>query len=269
MFYLELLGQARLGFGPDRHRLAIPRQSMALLAYLALERDAGHAREALIERFWPDREPELGKASLASALWRLRRSLPAGAPSLLATASPGEAGIAEAAPLWLDAACFAAAVRPHLATSAPLEAEAARSLVEAVSLYRGDLMTGWYDDWVLVERERLRGLYVAGLIRLMEHEARRGALATAIELAQRVLKVEPLRETVHRRLIELHAANGDPGGAVRQYERCLRLLLEELGVAPMPETRGALDAVRQARKGRPAASVAAVRQTGDPAVNPR
>lgn len=111
------------------------------------------------------------------------------------------------------------------------------TLEQALAFYRGELMPGWYDDWVLAERERLHGLYVGGLLQLMNCQAARNLPDAAIATGRQILKLEPLHETVHRRLIELYVANGQPAAAERQYRDCFRLLMEELGAAPCSETQ--------------------------------
>jgi DNA-binding SARP family transcriptional activator len=236
MLYIELLGQVRITFGPDRERLHLCRQSTAILGNLALSGVRRQAREVLIERFWPDCDPARGQGSLSSALWRLRRDLaPAGA-SVLTDGLLGEAGITEQASFWLDAEAFRAKVRPACTGAGLLGPATAMKLEQALELYRGDLLEGFYYDWVLAERECLRALYVRGRLRLLDHHAAGSDWERAIECGREVLRLDPLRETVHRRLIELHARNGEPAAARRQYHRLVQLLAEELQVAPAPET---------------------------------
>ena len=98
---------------------------------------------------------------------------------------------------------------------------------------------------MLAEREHLRALYVRGRLRLLEHHALGAAWEQAIECGHKVLRLDPLRETVHRRLIELYAQNGEPGAARRQYLRVLELLEDELQVRPAPETVRAFKALGQ------------------------
>src|SRR5258707_747648 len=88
--------------------------------------------------------------------------------------------------------------------------EPARALNLAASLayYRGDLLLGWYDDWVLVERERLRVLCLRGYRRLLEHHAALDEFEPALAAGRAALAMEPLQEAVQQRVIELYAANG-------------------------------------------------------------
>jgi DNA-binding SARP family transcriptional activator len=118
-------------------------------------------------------------------------------------------------------------------------------LEQALELYRGDLLEGFYYDWVLAERECLRALYVRGRLQLLSYHAAGSEWEQAIECGREVLRLDPLRETVHRRLIELYARNGEPAAARRQYHRLVQLLAEELQVAPAPETVAVWQALGQ------------------------
>ena len=245
MLYIELLGQVRISFGPDRERLHLGRQSIAILGHLALFGVGRQARDVLIERFWPDCDPTKGQSNLSSALWRLRRDLMPADNFVLTTGLVGEVGITEEASFWLDAEAFRAKVRRACTGAGLLDSATAMELEQALELYRGDLLDGFYYDWVLAERECLRALYVRGRLQLLKYHAAGSDWEQAIECGREVLRLDPLRETVHRRLIELYARNGEPGAARRQYHRLVQLLAEELQVAPAPETVAVWQALGQ------------------------
>jgi DNA-binding SARP family transcriptional activator len=218
-----------------------------LLAYLAMHCDREHARDAIIERFWPDCDPKRGRSNLCSALWRLRRAIGPHGQALIEPSTHGETWISESAPIWLDVKAFERGVMAALGTcSLDRDDGTLASLEEGLGFYRGELMPGWYDDWVLAERERLHGLYVSGLMQLMNWQAARNLPDAAIATGRQILKVEPLHETVHRRLIELYLATGQPAAADRQYQDCLRLLMDEPGAAPCPETQSTYARLRPA-----------------------
>jgi tetratricopeptide (TPR) repeat protein len=86
---------------------------------------------------------------------------------------------------------------------------------------------------------------------LIEERAAGGEYAAAIAYARRYLETDDLAEDVHRRLIELYAAAGDRGAALRQFEHCVAALERELGVSPLPETRAVYQAVLEGRPARP------------------
>jgi DNA-binding SARP family transcriptional activator len=236
VLYIELLGQIRISWGEDRYAIMLNRQSVTLLAHFALGRTHREAREVLIERFWPETDPEKGRSNLSSALSRLRRALEAVDPGIITFDAYGQAGIANPALVWFDANAFRAAVRPALASRGRLNDTAAAELCNGLALYRGELLDGFFDEWVLAEREHLRALYIRGQLRLLDHFSAAEELDDAIECGREVLRLDPLRESVHRRMMVLFAGNGEPAAARRQYDRLVRLLREELGVAPAPET---------------------------------
>jgi DNA-binding SARP family transcriptional activator len=104
----------------------------------------------------------------------------------------------------------------------------------------GDLLPGWYDDWVLLERERIRQLQLH-VLELATHELlRSGRYAAALDLALTALQMEQTRESAHRLVIRVHLAEGNAGEAWRQYERCRDVLARELGVAPSEQLRAML-----------------------------
>jgi DNA-binding SARP family transcriptional activator len=112
-----------------------------------------------------------------------------------------------------------------------------RRLGAAADLYAGDLFAGFFDDWALTERERLRARYVDAQVHLMAAHRAHGNLRQSVDCGRRVLAVDPLREQVHRELMALYRDSGEPAQAVLQYERCRRLLDGQLGMAPDAQTQ--------------------------------
>jgi DNA-binding SARP family transcriptional activator len=98
--------------------------------------------------------------------------------------------------------------------------------------FGGDLLPDWYDDWVLIERERFRQLRLHALEALCEALGGAGAYGMAIEAGLACVAAEPLRESAHRALMKVHLAEGNPAEAVRQYRLYRKLAAEELGLAP-------------------------------------
>jgi DNA-binding SARP family transcriptional activator len=99
----------------------------------------------------------------------------------------------------------------------------------------GELLSGWYDDWVIFERERARNLRLHALEALCGRLARLGRFGPAIEAGLSAVAGEPLRESAHRTLIQAHLAEGNVAEAIRQYAEFRRLVREELGVEPSPQ----------------------------------
>jgi len=118
-----------------------------------------------------------------------------------------------------------------------------RSLEEAVTLYRGDLLEGLdvseepFEEWLLGERTRLRETAVAVLTRFVGLQTQSGSEDGAIQTALRLLALDPLREEFHRLLMSLYGRRGRVGDAVEQYRTCAAVLRRELGVEPTSETQ--------------------------------
>ena len=218
------------------------RKSGELLAYLALNRKAPHTREQLAGIFWGDSSDERARHTLNTTLWRINRVLePAGAPANergYMRVTPQHIAFNCASGAWLDVAEFERRCELAEQTHEPAQRFALYS--QAVNLYRGDLLADCYEDWCIVERERLQGLYVRALARLMAYNSSQAEYDLAIDCARRILSCDPLREEVHRDLMRLHLDAGEPAAALRQYRQCEDLLRDELGVEPAPETRALL-----------------------------
>jgi DNA-binding SARP family transcriptional activator/tetratricopeptide (TPR) repeat protein len=228
---LTLLGgfQARLDPGPA---LSLPtRKSQALLAYLALPLGRAHPRDTLAALLWGGTRETSARASLRQALFAIRRALAPVEGDVLRQNSDTLALVADAVDVDVAAfECFVADGDPE-------------TLERAAALYRGDLLSGFaldeapFEDWLLLERERLRELAVEGLAKLLAHHRRGGASDAAIATALRLLTLDSLQEPIHRTLMRLYAEQGRRGTALRQYQHCVAVLQRELGVEPETETQ--------------------------------
>jgi DNA-binding SARP family transcriptional activator len=216
------------------------RRAQALLAYLLLHRSRMHRREVLAGVLWGEASEERARGALRTTLWRLRRAIePAGVPTgrYLVTTSQGEVGVRVGIDVWVDVAAFEEAVAKAVAgRPEALQEEHAAQLELSLRLYEGELLEGFYDDWVLRERERLRALYLQALACLMHSAAKRADLKAAIDHGRRLLVEDPLRESVHREVMRLYLRDGQRAEALRQFAECRRILDEELQVEPMAET---------------------------------
>ncbi|MFW6204979.1 MAG: AfsR/SARP family transcriptional regulator [Actinomycetota bacterium] len=115
--------------------------------------------------------------------------------------------------------------------SGDARAAAAASAYQA-TLSGAELLPGWYDDWVIAERERVHQLRLHALEALARQLVERGAYAQALEAALTAVGMDPLRESAQRALLEVHLAEGNTAEAVRQYDRFRSILRDELDVAP-------------------------------------
>ena len=209
-----------------------------LLAYLLIYRDKPHSREGLAELFWQASSTAQAKKYLRQSLWQMQHLLPKGEAERLILIEPDWVRIAPGADYWLDVGEFEAAFQlAHGVPGQDLGAEVAASLQRAVTLYRGDLLEGWYSDWCLYERERLQNMWLAMLDKLMSYCEARRDFEDGLSFGMQVLRKDRARERTHRRLMRLAYLAGDRTGALHQYERCVRALEEELNVRPGRRTQ--------------------------------
>jgi predicted ATPase/DNA-binding SARP family transcriptional activator len=216
----------------------------SLLAYLAYERRHTHSREVLIEMLWPDSSAEAGRASLSVALSSLRNQLePPGTPAhSVIRADRFSIGL-NSATVTTDVSEFEAAIKAASKTTSPTDRR--QFLGQAVELYTGPLLPGFYEDWIIVEQERLSGLFFDAVTALINDLEEAGDLNSALRHARHAVSVDPLREEGHQHLIRLLASSGQPGAALRQYRELERLLDEEMAEEPSAPLRAL---VRQIEK---------------------
>ncbi len=233
---LRLLGGFGLVCGDDPVVAHTPVRMHSLLAYLALHREAPQPRQHLAFLFWPDATEAQARNNLRQLVHQLRHAWPA-ADRYLATRAGTLSWRREVA-VQLDVAEFEGAVA--LADDADRQADVATTraaLEQAARLYRGELLPGCYDDWIVPERERLGQRYRRALDRLtalLEEQREYGA---AIEHAEQRLRQDPLDESAYRRLMRLHALSHNRAGALRVYHACATVLERELAVEPSAATR--------------------------------
>jgi DNA-binding SARP family transcriptional activator len=198
-------------------------------------------REVLMDVFWMDHSPDRARSSLTTALWRLRHLLEpehVQPGTYLITRSTGEVGFNWDSNYSLDSKSFESHIYPVLRRPlADLRAEDVRQIEEVLTLYRGDLLEGMYEDWALRERERFRSLHLNCLTRLMEWHAHSGNRDQSIAIGHEILHRDPVREEIHRALMRYYLESGQRSLATRQYMQCRDLLAQELGVAPLEETQ--------------------------------
>jgi DNA-binding SARP family transcriptional activator len=173
---------------------------------------------------WGDTAEGRAQASLRTALWRLQR---VNDGVLEATASD----LRLSSGVELDVREMTAAVRA-LGDLGPDSEEFDLDLLAG-----GELLPGWYDDWVIMERERLQMLRLRALLALAERRRLAGQLEEAEAACRAALAIEPLRESAQRALITVLVARGDRAEAMRAYRAHRALLRTELDVEPAPETQ--------------------------------
>jgi len=239
------------------------RKATALLAYLAVTGQF-QTRDALAALLWPDMDDQHARAALRRTLSSLR----AFAGDAALHVSRDGLGVNPDG-LWCDVTAFTSAVVEtgrHAHSHAPDKPcpDCIARLEAAVALYRDAFLSGFslrdsaaFDDWQVVAGEGLRRSLTTALAWLVAAHSAAGAFDRAADHARRWLAVDPLREEAHRWLMRLYAWGGARDLALRQYREAVRVLDEELGVEPLPETTALYEAIQENRLERPAPVVAA------------
>jgi predicted ATPase/DNA-binding SARP family transcriptional activator len=239
------LGGLRIQHGGVPITGLLTRKAQALLCYLAL---AGvHSREDLAGLLWGEASQANARASLRRALSDLRQAL---APHMLLGYS--EVALNRALPHRMDVTEFRHGVaQSGIERGYALTEDSAAALDQAVALYRGDFLAGFhvhhapaFEEWVVMERERLHLAALQALHALAHHYAAREEDARASAYAARMLELEPLREDVHRLMMSLLARSGQRAAALRQYRACRQVLADELGIGPDPATQALYERIR-------------------------
>ncbi|GHG00595.1 AfsR/SARP family transcriptional regulator [Streptomyces zaomyceticus] len=224
------------GFAVQRSArdVALPPSGQRLVAYLALR--TGANRTAAAAALWPETPEEKSQASLRTAVWRVNRAVPG-----LVVAQGTRVGLAQ--DTAVDNREFTDRIRCMLRPPAahrppPVDEDGYTWLLN------GELLPGWYDDWVLLEQERTRQLRLHALEAGAYRMTAQGRHAGALELAFEAVRLEPLRESATRAVIAVHLSEGNAVDAVRHYEWFRRLLADELGLPPSAQltalTRGGI-----------------------------
>jgi DNA-binding SARP family transcriptional activator len=207
----------------DGRRFDVPEGSKRLLVYVALQ-PGRIERRCAAGALWPDGGDARASGNLRSALWRLRA-----------------AGIdLIEADKWSLRLCDVVVVDVHVLSgwaTRLIGGAATNADLVLVSWWADalDLLPGWYDDWALLERERVRQRMLHALEALSGHLVRAKRCAEAVEAAMMAVSAEPLRESAQRALIQAHMAEGNWVEGRRTYEAYRRLLCRELGVEPAAE----------------------------------
>jgi len=204
-----------------------------LLSYLVLHCTTPQPRRQVAFLLWSDHTEGQAHTNLRNLLFRLRKVVPNADTFLYADDQILRWRLDS--PFTLDVADFEQAITLADQTSNNDTKRAA--LEQAVGCYHGDLLPDCFDDWIHPERERLKQVFHGALYQLIRLLERQRDYQTAIAYTQRLLQEDQLKESIHRRLIRLHALNDDRASALRVYHACAEALQRELGVEPTHETR--------------------------------
>ena len=246
----------------DEEPLPLGRNGKALtiLKYLIANRSRPVSQDHLMGWLWPESNLKKARWSLNSAIHGLRKllgscpsSLPASSSSSSAAASSSSLEQQPASHVLLEEGYYRLCPRVRVSTDVEefedlyeeglaLEKEgrieeAACAFEGAIALYRGDyLLEDLYEDWTMVERERLVNAYVDMLGRMAAHALAAGRHQESIRACYRVLEKDRCHEDSHRTLMRCYARLGSRARALRQYRLCEEALDQEYGLSPSPDT---------------------------------
>jgi DNA-binding SARP family transcriptional activator len=206
------------GVGTGMTMRGVPYGVQRLIAHLSLCRC--RTRSAIAGQLWPDVAETHAQANLRTALWRVQKLVPG-----LVDVSAGAVALAD--DVRVDAQEFMEWAGAVLDPTVPVD-----HIVNPATSLTGDLLPGWYDDWVLLERERLRQLRMHVLEALADKLLDAGRFGEAAQAAYAAVRDEPLRESAHRAVVRVHLAEGNFVEALRAYHSFREALHRELGVHP-------------------------------------
>lgn len=244
-FAISCLGQFQVLVAGVPARFATD-QGRALLAYLSIEAGKPHARTYLAYLLWPDQSESQALNNLRQTLIRLRHALGMGeelAPILQITPKTLQFNANGAR---LDVHLFQqllAQCKTHAHRSLEQCAECMQMLEQAAELYQGEFLQGLllrhsqpFNEWATYVREELHHQAISVLNTLALFHEEQVNYAQARHYIARQLSLEPWQEEAHCQMMRVLAKSGNRPAAIQQYESCRRILHEELGIAPSPET---------------------------------
>jgi DNA-binding SARP family transcriptional activator len=199
--------------------VALPSNGQRVLGFLAVT-GLEQRRDAVATHLWPAAAPDRAMSNLRTALWRVRQADPAIVRACRESVRLGDA-------VEVDYDRLSAQARRLIAEEKPDDA----TVLEPDRL-EADLLPGWDEEWLLLERERYRQLRIHALETLSGLLTSRGLFARAIDMACAAIRIEPLHESAHAALIAAHLAEGNRTEAIRHFNSYSRLLADETGLAP-------------------------------------
>ncbi len=198
----------------------------SLLTYLTLHRTQPVSRRQLAFQYWPDSSEAQAHANLRKLIYDLRRAFPRLSEFL--EIKPSNIKWRPGIDFQVDSEAFERAIA---------QANRPDALEQAIALYPGELLPGCYDDWALVERQRLEALYMTSLERLVQWLEEQREYPRAIRYAEQLQQAAPMEEEHYRTLMRLFALVGDRAGVVHTYSTCASTLRRELDIEPSELTR--------------------------------
>lgn len=237
---LFLFGKFRAQYGNCSIHAFDGQKVQALFCHLLLFQDRPHSREVLANLLWDNVTPTQSKGYLRKALWQIQRELSKYEQDTNGTILQIDSEWVQINPeadFWLDVTEFENMFT--VVKDIPgwqLEPVVVHQLRKTVDLFHGDLLECSYQDYCLLERTRLRHMYLIMLDKLMDYCTVNNAFEEGLIYGLQILRYDQARECTHRRLMRLHYLANNRTEALRQYQQCAAILQKELGVNPTKRT---------------------------------
>ena len=257
MLEVRLLGTFEVKHGKKSIKIA-SRAAQSLFAYLILNGGTAHRREKLAGLLWPDSLEETARDNLRHALWRVRKALESGSSTRFLHADDLTISFKPSTEYWLDAAEL----------EKLNENASANELISVLSEYGGELLPGFYDEWVVLQREHLSSVFehhMARLLSLLQDESR---WLDVLEWGERWIKLGQKPEPAYRALMCAHAAKGDMSKLAATYERCVKSL-REFRIEPSEQTRALYEKLKTGKQKFEAGPTVPARPKREESASPR
>jgi DNA-binding SARP family transcriptional activator/predicted ATPase len=231
-----LLGQFKLVANDQPIELP-SRPAQSLLAYLALNAGVTHRREQLASVLWGGTTETNARSYLRRALWQMRKSLESASLAWEEFLQVSDITVMfdNQSDYWLD-------VDELLMTmeSCPID-----EIIEAVQLYHGDLLAGFYDEWIEIERDRVQAAYYQKMNHLLGCLIQAKRWEEVLKWGEHWIGHSFSPEPAYRALMIAHARLGNPGMVHASYQRCVVALDRDLEIKPSPETTRLFEQIRR------------------------
>ena len=247
-FRIHLFGRFRVEYDEEPLEGLGTFKVQELLSYLLIHRNRPRPREALAALLWGDTPTDKSRKYLRQALWHLQTALKsrdAAAGERILLVEDNWVQLNTRSEIWLDVAVLEesfAALKDKPGWELSIDEK--DQMEAAVQVYAGELLEGSYQDWCLFERERLQNISLTLLYKLMSYCEAHHEFEAGLVFGTWILNYDRASERTHRRLMHLQYLAGDRTAALRQYERCVLALDEELGVKPDKRTVALYEKIR-------------------------
>jgi DNA-binding SARP family transcriptional activator/predicted ATPase len=243
---IYLLGQFKLQ-AHDKPIELPSRSAQSLLAYLSLNAGVSQRRERLASLFWPETNESNARSYLRQALWRVRKTLESGDLCWedYLQISNIEVTFDSLSDYWLDAELL---LNPH-------EVPSIEELRECVDLYRGELLPGFYEEWIILERDRLQAAFHQKCNLLVERFIQAGLYDDVLKWSEQWILFGYSPEPAFRALMIAHAGMGNRGMVDAAYQRCVESMHRELGLGPSAETNELYEQIKSGRLEAPGSNI--------------